>query len=483
MQLIGTHSMDFQCSSIDFGKELLQHLGYLLEKEFYPKLELLLEKYEYKNYTWNIDLLELNLPNISKKNWKNELINQSLKQIEDYFKKNRPFIQINISESNFNSGNLVTGVQHASFLFFKFLKTGVLAENSISNQLEKIVNKIEITDNFLKELIRLFEDNPTFLIRWIFAVPDLFREKVINTITDFQYQLKPLFKKYISVNEPVTPRIKHLSQKFISDRVLSLQWIELIQWIYFLHQKTTTKQTLLESLVSLSAKHWNISSQELKCYADVMQSLEKNENVKFSTALQDFFQELENKILSETKDTYLKKDESTDNLVEKVYFISNAGLVIFHPFLKQLFEQLGLCENGNWKDNISQYKAILLTQYLITGQVTIYENELILNKILCGLPIECEVNTKSKISRREKAKCHSLLQAILEHWSVMKDSSVEALRETFLQRNGKLVFQESQIELLVEQKGVDILLSQLPWGIGMIRTPWMEEYLTVNWEY
>jgi hypothetical protein len=28
----------------------------------------------------------------------------------------------------------------------------------------------------------------------------------------------------------------------------------------------------------------------------------------------------------------------------------------------------------------------------------------------------------------------------------------------------------------VEEKGVDVLLSSLPWAIGMIQTPWMENF-------
>jgi hypothetical protein len=151
--------------------------------------------------------------------------------------------------------------------------------------------------------------------------------------------------------------------------------------------------------------------------------------------------------------------------------------------LKQLFEKSELCINEKWKDTRSRDKAILLTQFLITGLPDFNENELILNKILCGSEVESEINTKLKISKKEKELCQSLLQAVLEHWSLMKDSSIEALRETFLQRNGKLVFHESRIELWVEQKGVDILLADLPWGIGWIKTPWMEGYLTVNWEY
>lgn len=155
-----------------------------------------------------------------------------------------------------------------------------------------------------------------------------------------------------------------------------------------------------------------------------------------------------------------------------------------HPFLVNLFQKLNLCKDEVWIDKESQHKAVLLTQYLITGQEIFFENELILNKILCGFPIDEVVNTKQKISQEEKEICNDLLLVVLEYWSVMKNSSLEALRETFLQRNGKLsVSGLCSYELWVEDKGVDILLEQLPWGIGMIQTPWMEELMTVNWSF
>jgi hypothetical protein len=90
------------------------------------------------------------------------------------------------------------------------------------------------------------------------------------------------------------------------------------------------------------------------------------------------------------------------------------------------------------------------------------------------------INTKLKITKKDKQKCHSLLTAILEYWKPMNNSSIEALQETFLQRNGKLE-QAGSYELWIEERGYDILLAQLPWGITMIKTPWMEEYLTCNW--
>jgi hypothetical protein len=35
--------------------------------------------------------------------------------------------------------------------------------------------------------------------------------------------------------------------------------------------------------------------------------------------------------------------------------------------------------------------------------------------------------------------------------------------------------------LQVEQKAVDVLLNTLPWGIGVIKLPWMKEILHTEW--
>jgi len=163
-------------------------------------------------------------------------------------------------------------------------------------------------------------------------------------------------------------------------------------------------------------------------------------------------------------------------------YIENAGLIITHPFLPTLFKKLNLCNDEDWTDKNSQHKAILLTQYLITGQEIFFENELILNKLLCGFPVEDVVNTKQKIKKEEKEACDELLSAIIEHWKTLQGTSLEGIRETFLQRAGKLSLSVSHpSELWVEEKGVDILLSALPWGIGMIQTPWMENFLHCYW--
>jgi hypothetical protein len=39
----------------------------------------------------------------------------------------------------------------------------------------------------------------------------------------------------------------------------------------------------------------------------------------------------------------------------------------------------------------------------------------------------------------------------------------------------------ASMKLQVERRGFDILLDQLPWNMGIIKTQWMDEPLSVDW--
>jgi len=185
---------------------------------------------------------------------------------------------------------------------------------------------------------------------------------------------------------------------------------------------------------------------------------------------------------NETETLFENKKEAKNEIIDRSLYLKNAGLVLFHPFLKSLFEQLNWCENEKWHSKTAQQKAVLLLHYLINGNQNYFENELLLNKILCGFSITEVINTKLKLSKKELEKANSLLLAVIEYWKILGNTSVEGLRETFLQREGKLeLSNDGSYELWVEQKGVDVLLSDLPWGIGLIKTLWMKNYMNCYW--
>jgi hypothetical protein len=384
----------------------------------------------------------------------------------------------------------ISNKQHAAFLFFDFLKTGVMSENTISRNLDEIVSEIEINALFLKKLIALFEAKPLCVVRWVFSVPDFFKKKTMMAMAEFPVAFWAFLEGILLDEKTIFIEIKQFWKRFDGNKVLALQWIELIQWFSYLYRKGSVKDVISKEFLKLSEEFWAISTIELTAFSKSMTLVLKTETHPeyLETALffQAFLQSISSKEMRPDFHDLVKKEiafpESTAIDLNQSQYINNAGLILLHPFLETLFEQLELCENAIWKNKMSQHKAILLTQHLITGKKKIQENDLVLNKILCGLPIEEVINTKLKITTAEKERCHSLLQAVLEYWKTMSTSSVEALQETFLQRKGKLQAErENTYELWVEEKGYDILLAQLPWGIGMLKTPWMENYLTCYW--
>jgi hypothetical protein len=154
-------------------------------------------------------------------------------------------------------------------------------------------------------------------------------------------------------------------------------------------------------------------------------------------------------------------------------------LVLLHPFLPRFFAALGITRDD---ELVQPDRALCLLHYLATGQQVAPEYELILPKILCNVPLGAPVEAQVGLTAAELEEAAALLKAVIRHWEVLRDSSIESLRGTFLVRAGKVSLRDDGDWLLqVEAKGFDILLEQLPWGIGMIQLPWMPKMLWVEW--
>ena len=110
------------------------------------------------------------------------------------------------------------------------------------------------------------------------------------------------------------------------------------------------------------------------------------------------------------------------------------------------------------------------------------EYELTFEKHLCGMDPDEPVE-RSSLTQAMKDESEKLLLAAVGHWKALKNTSPDGLREGFLQREGKLVLNGFQNRLIVENKAQDVLLSHLPWGYSIIKLPWMERPLFVDWNY
>lgn len=167
-----------------------------------------------------------------------------------------------------------------------------------------------------------------------------------------------------------------------------------------------------------------------------------------------------------------------------VFFIDNAGLVLLGQFLPQLFARCGWLTDNNFVDETARHQAIHLLHYIVTGQTDPFEFDLTLPKVLCNHPQYQPVPHQTDLTETHLTEADELLRAAIGHWSVLKNTSLAGLRETFLQRTGKLtVLDTGGWRLQVERKTVDILLDRLPpgWGYAMVRLPWMPKLLFVEW--
>ena len=170
-----------------------------------------------------------------------------------------------------------------------------------------------------------------------------------------------------------------------------------------------------------------------------------------------------------------------DTTVEEIY-ISNAGLVLLAPYLPRFFSRLDSLEDGIFKDLESAQRGVYLLQFMCTGQDGMPEEHLLIfNKILCGLPLTADLPAQFQIQEEERALVDSMLNAVLQNWEMMKNSTVENLRGSFLLREGRLTVEADAWQLQVEPKAYDITLDYLPWSISTVRLPWMENSVLVDW--
>ncbi len=165
---------------------------------------------------------------------------------------------------------------------------------------------------------------------------------------------------------------------------------------------------------------------------------------------------------------------------EEIY-IDNAGLILLWPFLNRFFSQLRLVEQNCFVNDEAAERAALLLQYLVDASVDPPEHLLPLNKILCGIELLDPTDTHLDIIEAERSECENLLSAVIQNWSILKNTSIAGFRQAFLQRNGILKVCNGEWLLQVERETYDILLDRIPWSIRVVKLPWMDHILYIEW--
>jgi hypothetical protein len=170
-----------------------------------------------------------------------------------------------------------------------------------------------------------------------------------------------------------------------------------------------------------------------------------------------------------------------DNKSAEEIYIANAGMVLATPYLPQLFRMLDLTEGTKFKDERSAERAIHLLQFMVNESCDSPEFLLSLNKLLCGVPTGVPIVREIELLPQEKDAIEGMLRGIIQNWTILGNTSVQGLRESFLQRSGRLQLKEDNWHLKVESKGIDVLLDRLPWSFALIKHPWMRRPIYVEW--
>lgn len=175
-----------------------------------------------------------------------------------------------------------------------------------------------------------------------------------------------------------------------------------------------------------------------------------------------------------------------------VRFVENAGIVLLSPYLPRLFSLLALTDGAEFKDRECRMRALFLLQYLLTGNISVTEEEttvyfespeyeMALNKLLVAWPASEALSAGMEITGKEIRTLISMLQGVLGNWPKLRNTSLEGFRGAFLLRAGSLQEKEENYQLTVEEAAYDMLLDTVPWSFSLIKYPWMDKMIQIKW--
>ena len=451
MQAQNLHRIRKQTIEISFESSvdstgLQNQVAEVFYEKLQPGMEVLFDEMFGEKAHASIDRLEIDCGLLSKKNWEQEFADQAIRKIKE------ELIQMNTQERDPEKIKETAVIE----AFFFYLENGFMPWNNRFNSIAELEDLLIINEKLVNRLKSVISQKSKAPERLVLQFSKNFTSRIIEEISkDRQETLKEIFVILDDLNILQTDRqsYRNIDNHIVDAAILNLFSSD--QNKYKVEQFFTFLLTKIDGNAELKA--------EIK---EIVNYLKDNISPDDE--------------LNSENDVKVEK-QGSDNVENEAIYISNAGLVLVHPFLQSLFEQLELTKENTWIDRPSQLKAVVVSEFIITGSNEFEEFNLMLNKILCGIDLEENVITEIVINDQIRVECEVLLNEVITHWSVLRNTSIEGLRETFLQRSGKLSKVDDGWLLQVEQKSVDVLLNNLPWGIGTVKLPWMSEMLFVEW--
>jgi Contractile injection system tape measure protein len=360
--------------------------------------------------------------------------------------------------------------------WFYYMKKGYLPWNLIKTNEKwqtEVLQQLATDFNCVEALRKEILANKSFAKRIVQEHTTIFLSQLVSVITSKKQDLLQEV-----VNEMCLVVLNPNAADTLKKRTENILW----QNILFTTARGEVKTTL------------DISKEVLKSYIANNQyktDVESIKNIDDLKLLKPIVQQLqqENLILQQNakdKNSLAVEEISLDKnknvqIDEEGIFTALAGLVLLHPFLSSLFARLNLLQNKQFINEQAQENAVFILYYLATGNLIADEHVLVIPKILCGFAVENTVTKNIVLSETETKEADELLKAVIAQWDILKNTSPEGLRESFLHRNGKVFTKNNDIIIQVEKSSIDMLLDHLPWGLNIIKLPWVKQIIRVEW--
>lgn len=423
---------------------LQSRISDLLQNELSDKIEATFDKLFPSDKIIRINSLKLELGDISVQNFENEFKEKFIKELSENLLAQKDSIDANNTE-------ILNGTQSLVSSLIYFLENGSLpwyrTAGKTTHWESEMLNALSANDyDYLLDWLR---DNhlhhPVIVRRLVQQFSDELLRKLGSAIAPGE-SWNLVYKDFAFLLR------HHLNTRHISRDEL---------WEY-----------IFQGLLTGHANIKNASLDEDDLLRNLKTSTAKN-LIKSPDTIYNNGKEL--------SEGWSRGKEKRWDVTEDTLYVTNCGIVLFHSFLRPFFEDLKLFKEGKFVNKKAHQRAVLLLYYLATGETRVAEFDLSLQKILCGYALEDTLPAFIKLTEREKEESEKLLNTVIDYWEPLRNTSIDGLRNTFLQREGKLVTKENGWLLTVEQKTVDILLKKLPWGFSTIRLPWMDQLLNVDW--
>lgn len=437
-------AVELTCSDESAGKQIYQVVGDYLRTDILPELEAFFDQVAPPGKHLRLDRLDLDVGILPFRGWEKALKQQVMEQVRQ---------QIASLKSVSGPGSAgqerqTSSGQTASEAYLFFLENGHLPwwQASVGvSELEKMLMSNGQTVSLARKMLVLFQRDLNSLRRFARQSSDEFFEQIRAVLQPDGWK------------ENIKNAYKTLLRKAMSAA-------EAVQWF---------REAVLFWIVSPENRTGPVTPARLfRQLADNSDLLKRYPALKPESGPWPENETFENK---------QPQPQDSGRSADTAWYITDAGIVLLSPFLPAFFETLGLTRQQAFAGIAQQETAVLWLHYLCTGSKDCSEDGTLLLKLLCGLPPDHPVPQHLHIPAAQKKEAEQLLKAVIEHWSVLKKTSPDGLRQGFLQRTGKLTDKVGQWHLIVERQAQDILFDRLPWGFSVIKYPWMPEMLIVEW--